>query len=251
MNKIKLFCFAHAGGSASVYLPWAPKISSKVELVPVEYPGRGLRAQEPLCHSIDEMVDSVYQTIVHKLDKEEDYIFYGHSMGSLVAYELAYKLIDNGYKTALHLILSGGKAPQKRIKRQNDYSLPLEMFEDYVLQYGEKHTDEIFKDEELKDYFVPIIRSDIEIVDKYIYQKPNYLLDSNLSILIGEDDESTKWDDIKDWNYVTKGECQFYYFKGGHFFIQEFSNQVINEVNNIIDSIEMGKSLSGGQTPYF
>ncbi|MEB2302398.1 thioesterase [Lysinibacillus xylanilyticus] len=243
MGKIKLICLAYAGGSASVYIPWNKMISSKVDLVPIEYPGRGKRAKEPLCQSIDEIVDAVYQSVISELDVEDDYILYGHSMGSLVAYELAYKLIDNGYKKALHLIFSGGKAPQRRIKKKDDHKLPLELFEDFVLQYGGKYTDQIFANEELKKYFIPILRADIKIVEEYIYQKPPYLLEPNVSILIGEDDESTTWDDIKDWNYVTKGDCQYYYFKGGHFFIQELPDQVMKEINNIVDSIETVKSI--------
>lgn len=236
MSEMKLFCLPHAGGSASTYLSWSKLMDNKVDLIPLEYPGRGFRAKEPLCKTIKEIVESVYEVIITKLDDKEDYILFGHSMGSLIAYELAYKLIDNGHKKPHHIILSGGKAPQRRIEKKENHKLSNENFEDFVLRYGGKQTDKIFENKELKDYFIPILRSDIKIVEEYLYRKPAYLLESNLSILIGEDDESTPWEEIKEWSEVTTKSCQFYYFKGGHFFIQEHPHQVISQINYIIDS---------------
>ncbi|WP_349409523.1 thioesterase II family protein [Pseudalkalibacillus sp. SCS-8] len=237
MSKIKFFCLPHAGGSASVYLPWSKTITHNVEFKPIEYPGRGYLAKEHLCSTINEIVDAVFETIISMLDKDEEYVIYGHSMGSLVTYELTYKLMENGFKKPLHLILSGGKAPQRRTKKKDGHALPLDEFEEFVSQYGGKQIDMIFQNEELKNYFIPILRSDIKIVEEYIYQPPEYLLNTNISILIGEDDESTSWEDIKEWSDITTGECQFYYFKGGHFFVQEYKSDVLKEINNIIDSI--------------
>lgn len=251
MSKMKLFCFPHAGGSASTYISWSNLISKKVELKPIEYPGRGFRAKDALCTTMEEIVHSVYETIVTMLDEEEDYILYGHSMGSLIAYEVAYKLIEKGHKKPHHIILSGGKAPQRRIKKKHSHKLVMEKFEDFVLQYGGKQTHKIFENKELKDYFIPILRSDIKIVEEYLYQKPAYLFDSNLSILIGEDDESTTWEDIKEWSEVTTKDCQFYYFKGGHFFIQENPKQVVNQINYIIDSIVVELSKPRVKTTQF
>jgi surfactin synthase thioesterase subunit len=71
MGKIKLFCFAHAGGSASIYIPWTRMITKKVNVEPIEYPGRGFRAKEPLCTDIKGIVESVYDSITSKLDESD------------------------------------------------------------------------------------------------------------------------------------------------------------------------------------
>lgn len=233
VGTIKMFCLPHAGGSASNYLPWSKLLP--VEVVPIEYPGRGFRAKEPLCVDIDGIVQSVYESMTEKLEDTDDYMIYGHSMGSLIAYEVAHKLHEGNHKAPLHLILSGGKAPQRRIKQKESHKLPLHLFEEVVLEYGGKQTDQIFKNEELKNYFIPILRADIKIVEDYLYKPRKMPLECDLSILVGEEDESTTWNEVKEWSQITNGGCEFYYFNGGHFFIQEQVSDVIKTIHHILD----------------
>ena len=91
MKKIKLFCFPYAGGSAAAYNKWRQYLDKHIELRPVELAGRGRRIYDPLYQSIEEAVDDVYQLISPELAKGP-YAFFGHSMGGIIAYELAYKI---------------------------------------------------------------------------------------------------------------------------------------------------------------
>ena len=63
MQKTKLFCFPHAGGSAFSYAKWKNHFNPYIEVVPVELAGRGYRIEENLYQSMEEAVNDVYNKI--------------------------------------------------------------------------------------------------------------------------------------------------------------------------------------------
>jgi acyl transferase domain-containing protein/surfactin synthase thioesterase subunit/acyl carrier protein len=95
--KVKLFCFPHgAGGGASLYRGWQALLPDYIEVCPVQLPGKENRVKEKAFTDIREAADVLKQVILPDLDCP--YAFYGHSIGALLAYRLAYKLwseIDN------------------------------------------------------------------------------------------------------------------------------------------------------------
>src|SRR5476649_2659194 len=98
MKKIKLFYFPYSGGSSVVYEKWRKQLCPSIELIPVEYAGRGTRFTVPLCENINEMVEDAFHIIKKHLDGTS-YSFFGHSLGALVAYELSHKLKQLDYDT--------------------------------------------------------------------------------------------------------------------------------------------------------
>ena len=83
MKKIKLFCFPHLGGSASIYYQWKTMIHKNIEIIPIELAGRGERNKEPFCKNFKELLlDISIQITNNHLEK---YAFFGHSMGALIA----------------------------------------------------------------------------------------------------------------------------------------------------------------------
>jgi surfactin synthase thioesterase subunit len=91
-RTLNLFCLPYAGGNKYSYREFKAKAPSFLNLVTLEYPGRGARMGEPLSTDISQIVNGLYDQIGNLLDKEE-YAFYGHSMGGLVAYLLTLKVI--------------------------------------------------------------------------------------------------------------------------------------------------------------
>ena len=53
-------------------------------MIPIEYPGRGSRAMEPLAARIDDLVNDLYGQISKNISV--DYAIYGHSWGLLAIY---------------------------------------------------------------------------------------------------------------------------------------------------------------------
>ena len=47
-NKINLLCFSYPGGSASNFATWKKLIDSRINLLPILYPERELRKNDPM-----------------------------------------------------------------------------------------------------------------------------------------------------------------------------------------------------------
>ena len=54
--KLRLFCFPHAGGGASIFRLWHKFIPTTIEVCPVQLPGRENRIQEEPYTNITNLV---------------------------------------------------------------------------------------------------------------------------------------------------------------------------------------------------
>ena len=131
-----LFCVPHAGGSATVFLQWRELLSDLVDVVPIELSGRGVRMSEPLKTSAQDSGADVAVKMYEHLAAHgsgRDYLIWGHSMGSLVAYEAYHALrrmltdrADAGTgpiaEEPAHIVFSGRTPPHVDVET-NDYYL--------------------------------------------------------------------------------------------------------------------------------
>ncbi len=86
-------------------------------------------------------------------------------------------------------------------------------------------TSEIFDYPELSKVFLPILRNDLKIAETYKFN--NHIpIDCDFSILTGENENYTN-EQITGWSKLTSKNCNYYQFKGGHFFIN-------NEIKNVV-----------------
>src|SRR4051794_29442466 len=90
----RLFCFHHAGGGASAYLSWQARMSTRIEVCPVQTPGRENRFSESPLTDLASLADSITMALVPYLDKP--YALFGHSLGALVAFEVARRVRRRG-----------------------------------------------------------------------------------------------------------------------------------------------------------
>ncbi len=64
---MNIYCFPYAGGSSFIYSELRKKASDKYRIVPMEYPGHGLRMGEVLSDSIEYIVDDMFRQIQKKM----------------------------------------------------------------------------------------------------------------------------------------------------------------------------------------
>jgi surfactin synthase thioesterase subunit len=237
MNKINLFCLPFAGGSKYSYRDFEENTVPFLNIFPLEYPGRGARNGEFLLKVIDLLVDDVYKQIKETLI-EADYAIYGHSMGGLIGWLLARKIIDEGHKPPLHLFISGASSPCS-VSRRN---IKMHSFEKVELvkelERLKGSSDEILKNLEFLEYYEPILRADFEAVETYEYKESNPI-EVPFTVITGTE-EDFEQDDVVSWQKESTYEVDFKLMNGHHFFIFNqpismidiFSGKLVHQINS-------------------
>ena len=98
-----------------MYVKWKKYFHFPVQVIPMEYAGRGSRASENHYLSFNELINDFYSKITSEITTGTPYVLFGYSMGGLVAYELYRRLRENGYAETIHLFIAAREAPDTRI----------------------------------------------------------------------------------------------------------------------------------------
>lgn len=220
---MKVLAFPFAGGNKYSFDFLKPYLNPKIQFEVLEYAGRGNRVSEKPIDSIDSVVDDLWLNTLNFI-KEESYIIYGHSMGALIAFLLCHEIQKKGLKKPFKLIVSGKKAPQAK-REEKIWNYPSEQFWKKLISLG-GIPEEIQNESTLREFFEPIIRVDFKVVEEFFFQRRD-LLDIPIEVLYG-DKEFDRENDFLDWNLETSGGVTFYKFRGNHFFIHDYAQDIAN-----------------------
>ncbi|MCC2447387.1 thioesterase domain-containing protein [Bacillus cereus] len=234
MDIVTLFCLPYAGGSASIYHKWRRHLDESIELIPLELSGRGSRIKEPLYNSIENAVEDIYNQIQPFLNKP--FSIFGHSMGSLLAYELSCKIKQKDGIEPVHLFVSGRKAPncpeRSPIEKKKIHLLPDDEFVEVVKSLGGT-PDGLLDNSEYLDFFKPILRADFRMIETYKYDDRDFKLNCDITVLNGKEDDIAE-EELAAWGPFTNGNSKIVEFNGGHFFINHFAEPVVRLINEEI-----------------
>jgi medium-chain acyl-[acyl-carrier-protein] hydrolase len=109
--KLRLICFTPAGSGTVIYQKWAAQLIPAVEMWAIRLPGRETRYRETAFTSMTPLVASIAETLSPHLT--QPYLFFGHSLGGLISFELTCYLRNQGKPLPLHLLISGHRAPHR------------------------------------------------------------------------------------------------------------------------------------------
>ena len=213
MADVRLFCFPYAGASGTIYRSWPEHLPRSVEVYSIQLPGRGSRIREHFYTRIEPLVSDLRQAIEPYLDRPS--AFFGHSLGALIAFELARILVRDGLPSPLHLFLSG--CPNPLYYGPITYNLADAEFKRY-LQDLNGISPELLANNEAMKYFLPILRADLEIVDTYKYL-PGSLIECSMTALGGTRDWQVPIETLGAWRDYTLGPFNLKLFVGDHFFL--------------------------------
>lgn len=210
---IRLFCFHDAGGNASLYHGWENMLGESIELVAVELPGRGRRLAENAYSDIHTLTQEIKPALLPLLDKP--FIFFGHSMGGLVAFEITRELRRSNMPLPIKLFTSSTPGLTTYTRREVDHTLS---DEDIISMFP--HLDKAnIGDEELQQLLLKLLRSDLHLLNNYRYQKEAPL---NIPVVAihGDEDPRVKREQADKWNEETSAGSRIITRSGGHRYIE-------------------------------
>ncbi|HEY0696446.1 MAG TPA: alpha/beta fold hydrolase [Micromonospora sp.] len=227
MAEILLFCLPYAGGSAQrIYGKWGRQLPDHIEVVPVEPPGRGSRIMESPLTSVEAITNDLIDRVVKRIDRP--YAIFGHSLGALVAFELARRLEYGQGRPVSHLFVSGHAAPQLPLPPDNDYLLPDAEFKVRLRELAGT-PEEVLADEDLLDLVVPIIRADFQAADTYQW-RPGLRLNCPMTVYGGQHDPEAMPDTLPRWKEHTTARCDVRVLPGNHFFLHHEERALLDGI---------------------
>lgn len=227
---MRLFCFHYAGGSASIFRRWKKDLTAPVELIGIQLPGRETRFTETPLSNLTLVIENLIKVFPAYFDKP--FIFFGHSIGALISFELTRAFRMKKYPLPQHLIVSGTKAPHIPLQRKVINNLTEPEFISELYSYNGIHPI-LMENMELLSLFIPTIRADFSIAETYFYMDEPPL-SCPISAFGGLEDPHVLIKDLAGWNSQTCNEFKKYLFKGDHFFLTKES---YIEVTEVVDKI--------------
>lgn len=237
METVDLYCIPYAGGSAeSTYTRLSRLLSENIEVKPLELAGRGSRISEKFFISVEEVIKD-FMRVLRNRNRDKPYAIYAHSMGTVIAYELVRAIKKEGFLEPVCLFLSGRQPPHHIYNQRRIHGLPDEAFIEEIEKIGGAAKD-IFKIEEFRRFFIPILRSDYKIIEEYEFNGEYIRIKGDIIFFYSKDDLLVSDKSIlQEWNRYTDGKLEFYKFGGGHFFIMDNWNEICDIINTKIRKI--------------
>jgi medium-chain acyl-[acyl-carrier-protein] hydrolase len=188
--------------------------------------------REPACHRLESLLEDIESGMAPMLDRP--YAFFGHSMGSTVAYELTRRQLASGQSLPRHLFFSGRSAPQLPSQRPPIHALPHEEFIETLREFSGT-PGEVLQHRELMEMMVPILRADFEALETWQYEAaPPFNIP--ISAFGGLSDKAVPMENLDAWASCTTARFKRHMFPGGHFFLQQHFPAMLNIVARALEN---------------
>jgi surfactin synthase thioesterase subunit len=232
----QLFCFPHAGGGPSFFRPWGASLQPEITVRRVLLPGREGRLEEPPFRRIADLLDPLCAALAPRLD--QPYALFGHSMGAMVAYEVARRLSAADIPRPACLIVSGRGAPGPARDRRRLSALPDDELATEVARLNGMPS-EVLGDPELLGVLLPALRADYELVETY-HPLPGGHLDCPVIAYMSTSDPEVTYTEMLAWRDVTSGEFSMRVFRGDHFYLKGGRPDVLRAVREDMLRLRQG-----------
>ncbi|TDF41781.1 thioesterase [Alteromonadaceae bacterium M269] len=235
-----VICFSFAGGGANSFCDWGSYLPANIGLYAVRLPGRETRMNEEPHNSLSDLLDELSNDNHFKQLISKPLFLYGHSLGALIAYELACRLKLLSNPNLLSLIVSGRVAPQCALNRPPIHNLSDKEFIGSLKSLGGT-PEEVLSDEKLMNVLIPILRADFSINENYVY-RDREKLSCNISAFGGLVDSEVTRAQMNQWKEVTDGNLNVRMIPGDHFFIRSAKTLFLRMLSiEIINQLKLFK----------
>lgn len=237
--SFRLFCFPYAGAGSMVYRTWPEGLPPQVEVVSLLFPGRESRLRTAPYVTMQPLVEALVEEILPTLDRP--FAFYGHSLGGLIAFELARELRRRGHPLPTALFIASRRAPHLPDPHLPIAGLSREAFAQAIQQRYNGIPKIIQQDRDLMDLFIGILKADFSVLETYQYvQEPAF--DFSITAYIGSQDTTIHLQDAAAWQVHSHRSIAVQTFPGDHFFLQSQRLALLAALSNAL-----GQYIEGGE----
>ncbi|CAO3403341.1 thioesterase II family protein [Azospirillum palustre] len=220
---MRLFCLPYSGASAMIYARWKRLVPSWLEVVPVELPGRGRRMDAPPRTDLTALAAELADELAPQA--QGPFALFGHSLGGLLAFELAHALRGRGQPRVL--FASAAAAPSRR--EDGRWAEPLD--DDGLIAEMRRLSgtvEEVFGNRDLLEMALPVLRADFLLCGRYAYRR-RPPLDCPIRVFGGTQDDIAA-DRLQAWSVETRGGFTLEMFDGDHFFLRAHERPLLDRL---------------------
>lgn len=214
--ETRLYIFPHTGGSAGFYVPFARAFTTGTRCVAVQYPGK--RAGKDLSQytPIPDLADRLCAMLKPAEAQPGPVAFFGHSMGGLLAFEVALRFEEAGNPIEalfVSAIAAPGLWPRRAELAGSDQQL--------LSLIGEVTgaNPEFLNDDQFAATLLPTLRG-LKAVASYD-REPEAVVSCPIHALMASDDELGTAEVMTPWAQRTTADFDLTAFPGGHFYIND------------------------------
>ncbi len=229
-GRLRLFCFPFAGGGAGAYRAWQAGLPAHVELCALSLPGRESRFSEKPYTSLTALVDALVPALAPVMDKP--FAFFGHSLGTLIAFELTRRLRREGRALPVHFFASGAPGPSLAHQQPKLGRLPHDELMAKLHAYNGT-PKEVLEHATLMELLLPSLRADFILIDDYAYVAEAPLA-VPATVLGGTGDATVPPTGLGAWAEVFTAAPRQVLLPGDHFFIQQQQPQVLSIISEAL-----------------
>jgi surfactin synthase thioesterase subunit len=229
-----LYIFPHAGGSADFYVPFASAFPKDIRRIAVQYPGRRGTHDLASFASIHDLAESAQRMVSPSISAGGHVALFGHSMGALVAFEVARRLESDGISVRA-LFVSACAAPG-RIGYEYIPESDRGLLDAVAEMTGA--SSELLEDEEFAAKILPTLRG-LKAISAYECS-PDATVSCPIYAYFGDDDEVATYDKVRAWSDRTMSEFAAREFSGHHFYLNDHLAEVAVDIQEKLRAVRIG-----------
>jgi medium-chain acyl-[acyl-carrier-protein] hydrolase len=242
-SGVRLIAFPYAGGGGWRFRRWLAGQLPAVDVVSVQLPGRENRLREPSIRDLPKLVDVLAAELrASGLVDGPGYVFFGHSLGSLIAFEVARELRRQGVGAPRALLVSGRRPPQLRTTPSIRHTLSDDDLIREIARLQGMSAD-VLNNREMLELTLPALRGDLALDETYVYVEEAPFA-CPIMAFGGQDDLEVSPEQLSHWAVHTRSQFSMAIFSGGHFFFETSPAQFTAALVTNLDALTAAVPLS-------
>jgi len=231
--RARIFCFPFAGGSPSVFSSWGRELGPRIEVFAAHPGGRGMRFRECPMTTVEAMVEEYLRAV--RLHLDLPYVLYGHSLGGLIAFDIARILEAENLRPPERLFLGASAPPHLGLIHEPIHHLPDAGFVDALQQRYGGIPAEVLREPELLAMFLPALKADFTAYELYRFAAGDPV-NCPMTVFAGERDPGITPELLAEWSRHTRKEFVLQPVAGDHFFLAESGAIVLASIRRCLES---------------